>query len=225
MSLVLLACACGPTASDDPDVEGGTTGRETGASESATGSAGSSDVSGGEVDDTGESWGSGDDGTSGTWGTSGGSTTGGGPDPDPGGCEATYRETGECPAPLCELGCGAGDDSGGCPAACLPVPCLLLPSETCPDSRCQTMTRCDGTEACFDLFTAPPPPCGEAGYYGQAVECCPGLERACAGEAPGSGQCVDDLGYQGFGICIECGDGECSSVEDHCNCPEDCAGP
>ena len=52
--------------------------------------------------------------------------------------------------------------------------------------------------------------------------CCPGLLRIRGYETTSmaSGQCLASKG--GYEICTLCGNGQCGTGEDICNCPQDC---
>lgn len=126
-----------------------------------------------------------------------------------------------CPTDLCRVGCcpysrGRGDGCSGC---CMPKTCNEFDPEHCP-IECAVLDGCDGHPICRPKVQTPPA-CGGAGYYG--VACCEGLMSRC-GKANADGSCDPTAGgYQGMPYCLSCGDGTCeTSVENHCNCPDDC---
>jgi hypothetical protein len=69
---------------------------------------------------------------------------------------------------------------------------------------------------------------GDTLMGGMSLSCCAGLTTvSCKTEGPGSGVGTIARGEPLFdcAICVrECGDGECTTGENRCNCPEDCTG-
>jgi hypothetical protein len=69
---------------------------------------------------------------------------------------------------------------------------------------------------------------GQTLMGGMSLSCCAGLTTAsCQTEGPGSGSGSVACGEPLFdcAICVrECGDGECTTGENRCNCPDDCTG-
>jgi hypothetical protein len=126
-----------------------------------------------------------------------------------------------CPSQWCEFQCCPGP--GECAPCCVPKSCQSFDAAHCPLDGCQLMLTCAGTSVCYPFFTAPPPSCGELGYYGGHAPCCSDVVLRCG--LPGLGGSCDLTvgGYNGFPMCIACGDGSCDTqYENPCNCPEDC---
>jgi hypothetical protein len=136
------------------------------------------------------------------------------------------NDGGACPDDLCVFGCcpgGSNNPGAGCAGCCQPKPCSAIPAAQCPNDACQIMIDCAGNRACTYQFSASPPACGSLSYYGQDVDCCPGLVKRC-GQAQADGSCDPAAGgYNSFPWCLPCGDGVCDSTyENPCSCPEDC---
>lgn len=99
----------------------------------------------------------------------------------------------------------------------------------CPDGRSSQFCSCakSGTMACP---ANPQATCGNhwrgcvrSGEYipdDSWLQCCPGTTRL-RPVVFAAGRCVNDEANP-MGMCTECGDAECESPEDRCNCPEDC---
>jgi hypothetical protein len=139
---------------------------------------------------------------------------------------ALCRQRGQanaCEGPLCTFGCcGPGGPYAGCSGCCNPRGCEQIAVSDCPAGACQIVTNCAGQQICFPRFGGSPPACGPTTYYGQDVDCCPGLARRC-GRAKSDGTC-DPTASDSAGLaqCLPCGNGVCDQFETPCNCPEDC---
>ncbi|WP_147451106.1 hypothetical protein [Corallococcus llansteffanensis] len=97
-----------------------------------------------------------------------------------------------------------------------PERCGAFPEE------CYAATYCDGQRFCTSRRRARGRTCGEEGYYGGEVACCEGLVARCA-KKTGDTTCNDERDPEQQPMCLACGDGVCSTLEQRCNCPEDCA--
>ena len=132
-------------------------------------------------------------------------------------CADAGANSTDCPLDYCEFRCA----EPGC--FCVRRDCWDFDDSSCPSDLCQVMTDCSGAKRCTNLFTEPPPACGNATYYGQEVGCCPGLVKVCGAADPVSGVCATDRGgYNDFPWCMPCGNGACDRFETHCSCPADC---
>jgi hypothetical protein len=124
-----------------------------------------------------------------------------------------------CPSESCERVCCPGGIE--CAPCCVPKSCEAYEPQQCPFFRCQLLSDCTGAPSCREPFTSPQPSCGTISYYGSAP-CCIGLVKRC-GLPMSDGSCNSTAGgVNGFPTCLACGDGICDSLENRCNCPEDC---
>ena len=92
----------------------------------------------------------------------------------------------------------------------------------CP-SRCEILTRCDGTKFCSEKAdTINSSDCGNYYGYSGSKACCAGLEKRCG--VVRNGLCNKTEGLVGgVPTCVPCGNGICDfPYENSCNCPEDC---
>lgn len=65
----------------------------------------------------------------------------------------------------------------------------------------------------------------DIGFANKTHECCAGLiKTGCDTRISIGNECYESgaTGCSGQGICVNCGNGVCSSLEDPCNCPQDC---
>ena len=103
--------------------------------------------------------------------------------------------------------------------------CEGLPVERCGEypEECHVAVYCDGESACTSWRNHPRDlQCGKEGYAGGSVACCPGLVGRC-GQVDGRDKtCDDQRDTDKRPLCLACGDGVCGSLEQRCNCPEDC---
>lgn len=133
------------------------------------------------------------------------------------------KADGPCDPVYCKRACSpwsTGNDTASCILVCTPKSCGEIDADKCPTAVaggvCQLRAGCGGI-VCAQAGEGSPT-CGDQGYDGALVGCCPGLIRRC-GTNQGNGTC----GYsRGFPQCLSCGDGKCDSSETPCNCPEDC---
>ena len=85
------------------------------------------------------------------------------------------------------------------------------------DTSCEDGTFCgeDGCEACITE--------GETGaVVPTSPDCCPGLVSVSCDAPTYGGQCE---GCDGAFLCTNCGDDNCGTGENFCNCPDDCPVP
>lgn len=120
----------------------------------------------------------------------------------------------------CQESCGNDQDcqegllcGSPCPPGQACIEELFCYNPTCPyDRDC----ICGGTPtpiACVEE-------CEIAMVYLDAPDCCPGLEGRTRFQIDDEGNCQPLFGGV---ICLGgCGDGQCLSCENYCNCPEDC---
>jgi hypothetical protein len=143
----------------------------------------------------------------------------GGADGGPVDCAASAT----CPSESCQIVCCS--QGGECAPCCVRKACQAFDAAHCPLDACQLLPTCAGTSVCYPFFTAPPPSCGGLGYYGGHAACCSGVVLRCG--LPLSAESCDLTvgGYNGFPMCVACGDGNCDTqYENRCSCPEDCHG-
>ena len=139
-------------------------------------------------------------------------------------CIASFAQSGVCPANVCKVQCvGTSPNEAECVKGCFPVSCTQIKPEACPKDFCSVMTDCSKKKICPYKMAGGSPRCGGLGYSGQDVDCCKGLLSRC-GINFLDGNCdMEGLGsVYNLPICIPCGDGVCTNLENHCNCPEDC---
>ncbi len=129
-----------------------------------------------------------------------------------------------CPEEYCTFNCVGGGNLFGCVVGCVPKHCIEFPAEKCPLGSCQIMINNKNEQICYYKPKGDLPECGDVGYYGHEVGCCEGLEKR-SGKLLPDGSCeMTRGGYQDlFPYCLACGDGKCDSLENKCNCPEDCS--
>ncbi|RKH58697.1 hypothetical protein D7V93_16300 [Corallococcus llansteffanensis] len=98
-----------------------------------------------------------------------------------------------------------------------------MPVERCAEfpDVCHQAVYCDGEPFCTSRRGTQAPTCGGEGYSAGEVACCPGLIARCGRVTEGT--CDAEHGTDHRPRCMPCGDGVCSSLEQRCNCPEDCA--
>ena len=92
----------------------------------------------------------------------------------------------------------------------------------CGNGLCEEQeTKCNCPEDCQPTDCIPE---GDAqcDYEDWALECCPGLVPLSMIPVDEDGQCGITLPC-GF-VCTKCGDGECGTAENKCNCQQDCPG-
>lgn len=61
-----------------------------------------------------------------------------------------------------------------------------------------------------------------AWYYSGDLECCPWLDPVPMTQSFGDGTCVPGRAIGSMVCVLKCGDGQCTTGEDSCNCPKDC---
>ena len=139
-----------------------------------------------------------------------------------GGVLCSGKREGPCDPVYCEPACSSSssNDTATCIPVCSQKACEKLPVDKCPSGLCILRQTCSGV-GCAQALNEPPLVCGPHGYLGTLVECCAGLVRRC-GLDQGDGTCKHSNGYV---MCLTCGNGECDSLENSCNCPEDCGAP
>ncbi len=150
----------------------------------------------------------------------------------------------ECDSPFCDDGnCDLGsEDQCSCPSDCGAPPANETPSLTCTDgvdNDCDTLTDCDDPDCSTD--TACAPFCGDGNCdLGDEDQCsCPSDCGAPPANETPSLTCTDgvDNDCDTLTDCDDpdcstdtacapfCGNGNCDSNEDRCNCPDDCGTP
>jgi len=132
------------------------------------------------------------------------------------------KSEGPCDPVYCEPACSSSssNNAGNCIPVCSQKPCEKLPVDKCPSGLCMLRQTCNGV-GCAKALNEPPLACGPHGYSGVLVNCCAGLVRRC-GSDQGDGTCNHSKGPV---MCLTCGNGQCESLENTCNCPEDCGAP
>lgn len=105
---------------------------------------------------------------------------------------------------------------------------------------CTKKSQCPEQYCCsFDLFVNKPH-CGGlcvyeggsencdncqdegAGYYSGDIECCPWLDPVPMTMSVGDEACIPGRALGSMVCVLKCGDGNCTTGEDKCNCPKDC---
>ncbi|MBN2095033.1 MAG: hypothetical protein JW727_03215 [Candidatus Aenigmarchaeota archaeon] len=131
----------------------------------------------------------------------------------------------ECCAGLSKISCTQPDSEGNCPEFCVGASICA----NCGNGVCGLgENKCNCPEDCTDT-----PACAEEGEHFSMVfseypdHCCPGLTEWMSGmdtRKVVDGVCVETGLAAGspVGTCINCGNGICESIENVCNCPQDC---
>jgi len=138
-------------------------------------------------------------------------------------CNSSSTDSETCPSEFCTVNCVGGGDLFGCVLGCVPKDCQDFSAEDCPLISCKIMTNSAGEKVCYYRPVVSPPACGGHGYYGQEVECCPGLVLR-SGKVLKNETCAtkEDFYRDAFPYCLNCGNEICDTLENKCNCPEDC---
>ena len=139
-------------------------------------------------------------------------------------CREAFEQEGFCPQHLCMEKCFAGLEYPGCETECVPRSCRDISLQDCPQPECQIIKGCDDKPQCFERVESHQSTCGTSGYIGDGLPCCEGFIKRC-GFPSFDDTCerAPQNSYYSAPMCIPCGNGICETLENACNCPEDCA--
>lgn len=138
-------------------------------------------------------------------------------------CSRIFEETGQCPDTLCKPRCYGGIDYPECDIECFGKECTLINPSMCPKPTCQLVRGCNDVSLCLPDETPDGQQCGDLGYVGDGLKCCDGLQKRC-GIPLYDGTCdqAPQRSIYAAPMCLPCGNGICDTLENRCNCPEDC---
>ncbi|MFC1510096.1 hypothetical protein ACFL49_00345 [Candidatus Omnitrophota bacterium] len=139
-------------------------------------------------------------------------------------CADRFTFDGTCDETACAKRCLGDLIFEGCPEECVAKTCVELDIQNCPKDACQVLDGCDGRQACYYKIEDAGLMCGTLAYAGNRVECCDGFEKRCGTESfDGSCDMEGADSMTCVPLCLPCGDGLCGTLENKCNCPEDCS--
>lgn len=121
----------------------------------------------------------------------------------------------ECCGDLKKISCVEPNDSGDCPLECDgSMICAACGDGECGlgENKCNCPQDCEEEDVCVGE--------GEVGSSFENESCCSGLEKIDNSTVDDDGSCIQFR--NGTFMCAACGDGECGSGENKCNCPDDC---